>query len=176
MFAYGELGPLGDKIQTEHARVHHALVQSQVFVGNERSFNNLTLYQQRIARNVHRNTRLLWEMQDRRKVEERLEAKPKPLTRTASIINEENGFGFSFHFRRPKPCKRGKRGPDHPAESRVTAQPTMKNSQTSAFIREHLRLNLFLRSAPRPYCDNLAVRMVSCANSLSHCATTRRIC
>src|SRR5271163_1100564 len=35
MFAYGELGPLSDKINTEHARVHHAIVQAQVFVLND---------------------------------------------------------------------------------------------------------------------------------------------
>ena len=99
MLAYGELGPLGDKIETEHARVHHALAQSQVFVVNDRSFNNLTLYEQRIARNIHRNTKLLWEMQDRRKAEEKenalLESKPKPLTQTASVTNEQNGFEFA---------------------------------------------------------------------------------
>ncbi len=99
MFAYGELGPLSDKIETEHARVHHAIVQAQVFVLNDKSFSNLSFYEQRITRNIHKNLKLLREEQARRKAEEeskaRLNANPKPLTRTASTINEENGFEFS---------------------------------------------------------------------------------
>ena len=105
MLAYGELGPLGDKIHAEHARVHHALVQSQAFVVNQQSFNNLTLYEQRITRNIHRNLKLLREEQALRKAEELVNAKAKPLTltgplygdlsRTASTTNEENGSAFS---------------------------------------------------------------------------------
>jgi hypothetical protein len=99
MFAYGELGPLSDKINTEHARVHHAIVQAQVFVLNDRAFSNLSLYEQRITRNIHKNLKLLREEQALRKAEEEnktfLNAKVKPLTRTASTINEENGFEFS---------------------------------------------------------------------------------
>jgi hypothetical protein len=95
MFAYGELGPLSDKIETEHARVHHAIVQAQVFVLNDRAFHNLSLYEQRITRNIHKNLKLLRDEQALRKSEELLKAKAKPLTRTASGGNEQNGFDFS---------------------------------------------------------------------------------
>jgi hypothetical protein len=95
MFAYGELGPLSDKIETEHARVHHAIVQAQVFVLNERAFSNLSLYEQRITRNIHKNLKLLREEQALRKAEELLKAKAKPLTRSASGSDKGNGFEFS---------------------------------------------------------------------------------
>ncbi len=103
MFAYGELEPLSDKINTEHARVHHAIVQAQVFVVNDRAFSNLSLYEQRITRNIHKNLKLLREEQALRKAEELLkaeskvlfDAEAKPLTQTASTTNEQNGFGFS---------------------------------------------------------------------------------
>jgi hypothetical protein len=101
MFAYGELGPLSDKIVTEHAPVHHAIVQAQVFVLNDRAFNNLSLYEQRITRNIHKNLKLLREEQALRQSDEKgkalpnTEVEPKPLTRTVSTINEGNGFGFS---------------------------------------------------------------------------------
>jgi hypothetical protein len=95
MFAYGELGPLSDKINTEHARVHHAIVQAQVFILNDKSFNNLSLYEQRITRNIHKNLKLFREEEALRKSEEPLKTKTKPLTRTASTTNEENGSAFS---------------------------------------------------------------------------------
>jgi hypothetical protein len=97
MFAYGEVGPLATQIQTENARVHHAIVQAQVFVLNDKAFNNLSLYEQRITRNVHKNLKLYREEQTLRKSEDLLKAKAEtqPLTRTASITNEQNGFGFS---------------------------------------------------------------------------------
>jgi hypothetical protein len=110
MFAYGELGPLSDKINTEHARVHHAIVQAQIFVINDRAFSNLSLYEQRITRNIHKNLKLLREEQARRQTEEilkaepeaRLGAKPKLLTRTISTTSEENGFEFSTAFSQPE--------------------------------------------------------------------------
>jgi hypothetical protein len=95
MFAWGELGPLCDKIETEHARVHHAIVQAQVFVVNDRAFHNLSLYEQRITRNIHKNLKLLREEQALRKSEALLKAKAKPLTRSASGGDKENGFDFS---------------------------------------------------------------------------------
>jgi hypothetical protein len=44
---------------------------------------------------MHKNLKLLRELQAQRKNEERLKEKAKPLTRTASMANEEIGFGFS---------------------------------------------------------------------------------
>ena len=95
MLAWTELGPLDGKVDTEHARVHHALTQARAFFDNDRGFNNLSLYEQRITRNMHKNLKLLRELQSQRKAEDLLKAKAKPLTRTASTGNEENGFGFS---------------------------------------------------------------------------------
>jgi hypothetical protein len=99
MFAYGEVGPLRDEIDTEHARVHHAIVQARVFTLNDKAFNNLSLYEQRITRNIHKNMKLLFELQARRKSEEedkaRLNAKTQPLTRTASSGSDQNGSGFA---------------------------------------------------------------------------------
>ncbi len=100
MYAYAELGPLGDKIDAEHPRVHHALVQSQAFVVNDRAFQNLSLYEQRLTRNIHKNLKLLREEKALRKAEDEhkalLLAEPKPLTRSASGGDNENGFDFSI--------------------------------------------------------------------------------
>src|SRR5580698_998851 len=95
MLAWTELGPLDGKVDTEHARVHHALTQARAFFDNDRGFNNLSLYEQRITRNMHKNLKLLRELQAQRKAEDLLKAKAKPLTRTASGSHTENGFGFS---------------------------------------------------------------------------------
>jgi hypothetical protein len=63
------------------------------------AFDRLSLYEQRINRNIERNLKLLVEMQARRKAEEkynaRIEAKSKPLTRSASGDDRQNGFDFS---------------------------------------------------------------------------------
>ena len=84
-----------DSIEAEHPRIHHAMCQAAAFTKELKTFNTLSLYEQRITRNIHKNMKLFWEMQDRRKAEERLDAKAKPLTRAASSSYEENGFAFS---------------------------------------------------------------------------------
>ena len=95
MLAWAELVPLDGEVNAEHPRVHHGLTQALAFFQNDRGFNNLSLYEQRITRNMHKNLKLLRELQAQRKAEDLLKAKAKPLTRTASTGNEENGFGFS---------------------------------------------------------------------------------
>jgi hypothetical protein len=70
------------------------------------AFDRLSLYEQRINRNIERNMKILVEMQARRKAEEeynaRVEAKSKPLTRTASGGTEQNGFDFSSALSKAK--------------------------------------------------------------------------
>jgi hypothetical protein len=129
MFAYGEVGPLRDEIDTEHARVHHAIVQARVFTLNDRAFNNLSLYEQRITRSIHKNMKLLFELQARRKSEERLTAKTQPLTRSASGGTDPNGFGFA----NPSGLRSGtlirtEAGPEPPAAAEHTA-PTVADAQ-----------------------------------------------
>jgi len=88
-----------DSIEAEHPRIHHAMCQAAAFTKELKTFNTLSLYEQRITRNIHKNMKLFWEMQDRRKAEERelalVARQPKPLTRTASASSSENGFVFS---------------------------------------------------------------------------------
>jgi hypothetical protein len=93
-FCYGEAAPACD-FKTEDHRIHHAFAQAKVFAAEGKTFHNLSLYEQRITRNIHKNLKLFYEIQHRRKAEERINAKAKPLTRTASGGNEENGFDFS---------------------------------------------------------------------------------
>jgi len=95
MLAWTELGPLGDKIDTEYDRVHHAMTQARAYFENDRKFNNLSLYEQRITRNIHKNMKLLRELQAQRKSEELIKAKAKPLTKAASATSEQNGSAFS---------------------------------------------------------------------------------
>jgi hypothetical protein len=95
MLAWTELGPLGDKIDTEYSRVHHGMTQARAFFENDRKFNNLSLYELRITRNIHKNMKLLRELQAQRKAEDLIKAKAKPLTKAASATSEQNGSGFS---------------------------------------------------------------------------------
>jgi hypothetical protein len=71
------------------------MTQARAFFENDRKFNNLSLYEQRITRNIHKNMKLLRELQVQRKTEDLIKAKAKPLTKAASAASEENGFGFS---------------------------------------------------------------------------------
>jgi len=115
MLAWAELVPLDGKVNAEHPRVHHGLTQALAFFQNDRGFNNLSLYEQRITRNMHKNLKLLREIQARRKSEERLNSKAKPLTRTASGGNEENGFEFSSALLQAEnPAPEAKEAPKSP--------------------------------------------------------------
>ena len=97
-FSFGEFGRAGN-IDTEDHRVHHAGAQAKVFALEGKVFTNLSLYEQRITRNIHKNFKLYYEMQDRRKSEERensiVARQPKPLTRTATAGYEQNGFVYA---------------------------------------------------------------------------------
>ncbi len=97
LFALGECLPARD-IETEHAPVHHALLQADVFARQFKALNFLSLYEQRLTRNIHQNTKLFFEIQDRRRAREdkddrqnrraacaaaRQTEEPAPKTRTA---------------------------------------------------------------------------------------------
>ena len=77
-----------------------------VFLRHDRTFQNLSLYEQRISRNMHKNLKALQELQDRRKSEERQTpresiAKPKTFAAGAGAQSDqqqsdnENKFVFS---------------------------------------------------------------------------------
>ena len=120
MFAYGELGPLSDKIKTEHARVHHAIVQAQVFVLNDKSFNRLSLYEQRITRNIHKNLKLLREEQALRKREALLDqSESQNPTANQNRLNHIRRKWLCF-FNRPRAIRNGMRSY---GEHRETARP-----------------------------------------------------
>jgi hypothetical protein len=88
--------------EAEDHRIHHAIAQAKVFRIEGKTFHNLSLYEVRLNRVIHKNLRLLYEIQARRKAEERLEAKTKPLTRSASGATEQNGFDFSSALSKAK--------------------------------------------------------------------------
>jgi len=77
-----------------------------VFLRHDKTFQNLSLYEQRISRNMHKNLKALQELQDRRKSEERQTpresiAKPKTFAAGAGAQSDqqqsdnENKFVFS---------------------------------------------------------------------------------
>jgi hypothetical protein len=88
-----------DSIEAEHPQIHHAMCQAAAFTSELKTFNTLSLHEQRITRGIHKNMKLYWDMQDRRKAEEREQAlvarEPKPLTRAASVSSSPDGFVFS---------------------------------------------------------------------------------
>jgi hypothetical protein len=86
-FAYGHFQEQAD-FDTEFAEVHNAFVQARTFAVEQKTFNTLSLYEQRLTRNIHKNMKLFLELQDRRKAEELIKAKAKPLTRSASASYE----------------------------------------------------------------------------------------
>jgi hypothetical protein len=104
-FSMGHFTKASD-VEVDHPELHHALTQARVFDLKGDLFKNLSLYEQRIAREMNRNLKTLFELQDRRKAEEREQAREaaKPKTKTASASNtyEENGFAFSTD-QTPKP-------------------------------------------------------------------------
>lgn len=98
-FAWGHFGKPGN-IECEHSEVHNSLTMARTFIEQQKTFNNLSIYEQRITRNIHKNMQLFLQLKDRRKAADREEAllkakAAKPLTRAASASSPENGFAFS---------------------------------------------------------------------------------
>ena len=54
------------RVKTENPQIHAALTKARSFADNIRQFELLTLYEQRVTRNMHRNLDALHELQDRR--------------------------------------------------------------------------------------------------------------
>ena len=94
-FSWGHFSKPGD-FEAEHEQVHNAFTHSRVFEMRGDVFRNLGLYEQRIAREMHKNMKVLKELQDqriaeeaRRKAEEANQKAPKSKAASA------NGFAFS---------------------------------------------------------------------------------
>ena len=102
-FALGELRCSSGEGAIEE--IHHAIAQAQTFAISHKAFNNLSLYEQRLRKGIQTNLKLYFEMQDRRRAREEDEAKTKPLTRTATITTERNGFEFAPAKYQPKPIR-----------------------------------------------------------------------
>jgi len=84
--------------------VHHGLCQAKVFITEEKTFRNLSLYEQRITRIIHKNLEQLLKYQLLRKAGKRTSPmanteikhpQPIPLTRFATAADDPNGFAFS---------------------------------------------------------------------------------
>ncbi len=109
-FALGHASPAGN-LDTDHFEVHNAFTQANVFRIEAKTFQNISLYESRLTRNMHKNMKMLQELQAQRKAEEEqaarekqraedraaLAAALKPRTKTAAggYYPTTNGFGFS---------------------------------------------------------------------------------
>ncbi|HVW86948.1 MAG TPA: hypothetical protein VHB50_19815 [Bryobacteraceae bacterium] len=91
-----------------HPRVRGALAQAQTWLNDAHSFNLLSLYEQRIHRNLMKNTKLLQELQTRTSEAERQSKTVEPEREAvandteidrplppAASARSENGFAFS---------------------------------------------------------------------------------
>jgi hypothetical protein len=79
------------RIDTEHPQVHHAFSQALAFATQVKTFNTLSLCEQRLNRVILNNLKLLMKLQAQRRKQESksqphtpFEAQPTPLTRTAA--------------------------------------------------------------------------------------------
>jgi hypothetical protein len=87
-FSMGHFTKASD-VEVDHPELHHALTQARVFDLKGDTFKNLSLYEQRIAREMNRHLKSLFELQDRRKANEREQAREadrtaaKPMARAA---------------------------------------------------------------------------------------------
>lgn len=114
-FAHGHFDRAGD-IEAEHPEIHHAITQARVFSFEGRTFHNLSLYEQRLTRAIHKNLQLYYQLQDRRRAKALAEPEispskseqsaPEPKSMTAAAAaprpdfvlrrpEPENGFAFS---------------------------------------------------------------------------------
>jgi hypothetical protein len=104
-----------DTIEAEHPRIHHAMCQAAAFSSELKTFNTISLHEQRITRGIHKNMRLYWDMQDRRKAEAKEEAReqalaarePKPLTRAMGASSDRSGLILEDALSQPEAAGHG---------------------------------------------------------------------
>ena len=81
--------------EADHPEVHHAGTLARVFKFEARIFQILSLYEQRLTRNIHKNMKLLLQLQDRRKAEQSLASREsKPLAKAAGASQAEQNRPF----------------------------------------------------------------------------------
>jgi hypothetical protein len=80
----------------EHPEIHNALVAAKVFRENSKAFVNLSLYEQRLARQQKEALRQLQELQAQRKAAAKAEAAVKEATPSANKTNAEPAQPFVF--------------------------------------------------------------------------------
>ena len=93
MFALGH--------QHERREVQIALADAKTFLAQAAAFNLLSIYEQRINRNLQRNMKLLHDLQAERKAQRNQAMEEAKLLAQLNLLNglayqpEENGFVFS---------------------------------------------------------------------------------
>jgi hypothetical protein len=75
-FSLGHAGLAGN-IEADHFEVHNAFTQANVFRIEAKTFQNISLYESRLTRNMHKNMKMLQELQAQRKAEEEQAAREK---------------------------------------------------------------------------------------------------
>jgi hypothetical protein len=91
-FSMGHFTKASD-VEVDHPELHHALTQARVFDLKGDVFKNLSLYEQRIAREMNRHLKNLFLLQDRRKANDREQAReaereaPKPMAKAAAATS-----------------------------------------------------------------------------------------
>jgi hypothetical protein len=99
--AYRPKGPLCASKKSHHNEMRNALDDAQSFLDHARELNLLSLYEQRIQRNMQRNLNQLRAMQKERESERRQRMEEAKLLAQQSLANgvafnrAENGFEFS---------------------------------------------------------------------------------
>jgi hypothetical protein len=101
-FALGECGKPGNSLDADHPEVHHAGAQARTFALEGKTFQNISLYEQRITRNIHKNMKMLLEIQDRRKAEEQAARTARPKTRAAGASGAAVPLEIGFAYSTPK--------------------------------------------------------------------------
>ncbi len=85
----------------EHREIQIALADAETFQTQAAAFDRLTIYEQRINRNLQRNMKLLKDLQAERKAEHRQALEEAKLLAQLNLMNglpyqpEQNGFVFS---------------------------------------------------------------------------------
>jgi hypothetical protein len=111
MLSLGHFEAAGE-IDTEHPQVHAALTAARVFRGDSQSFPNLSLYEQRLERNLDKSLRELQTLQAERRAAQQKEAADAEVPRNHNKIEDKpfvaargsvaEGFVFSSSDCKPE--------------------------------------------------------------------------
>ncbi len=144
MIALGHSEAAGE-IETEHPQVHAALTAARVYRDDNKSFANLTLYEQRLHRTLDKTLRELKALQSERKAERQAELDAAVAERNLLKMKAKHGN----HHLQPAPEPITRQFVFSTAEIEAEARRQFRLTDIATAQRHHYDFENYRKFAPK---------------------------